>query len=357
MASIRKRGDKFHVQVRMSGFPARTASFPTARMAQRWAKTVEADMIEGKHFRNVEARRRTLADAITRYIEEEAPKKEDNRVSLLTWWSQQIGHLRLAEVTPAILVEQRGKLARGSYTRAKPESKRSIVSGLAPRYKRSVNTVDRYLSALSHVFTIARKEWAWITYNPFSGVAKIGKSAKRERVLSDEERARLSTETAKDAQLHAFVLCALSTAARAGELVNLTWRDVDLNDGRLLLKATKNSEPRTAWAYGEALRALKEHARVRRFDTDRVFVSKTGKRYGYHKPFVAACSAAQIEGFVFHGLRHSAATYLARIGATEQQLRAIGGWKSGVVRNYVHLAAVDARNVVARMNAKFLAKS
>jgi len=42
--------------------PARTASFPT-RLAERWAKTIEADMIEGKHFRSVEARRRTLAEA------------------------------------------------------------------------------------------------------------------------------------------------------------------------------------------------------------------------------------------------------------------------------------------------------
>ncbi len=56
MPAIRQRGNKFHVQVRMSGYPVRTASFPTRRLAERWAKTVEAEMIEGKHFRSVEAR-------------------------------------------------------------------------------------------------------------------------------------------------------------------------------------------------------------------------------------------------------------------------------------------------------------
>jgi hypothetical protein len=60
--TIRERAGQFHAQVRMSGFPTRTASFPTRRMAERWAKTVEADMIEGRHFRSVEARRRTLAE-------------------------------------------------------------------------------------------------------------------------------------------------------------------------------------------------------------------------------------------------------------------------------------------------------
>jgi hypothetical protein len=33
----------------------------TRRQAERWAKTVEAEMIEGRHFRSVEARRRTPA--------------------------------------------------------------------------------------------------------------------------------------------------------------------------------------------------------------------------------------------------------------------------------------------------------
>lgn len=82
MPTIRERakGDGtriFHVQVRMSGFPARTASFPTRRQAERWAKTVEAEIVEGRHFRGTEARRRTVAAAIDRYIAEEKPKKRD----------------------------------------------------------------------------------------------------------------------------------------------------------------------------------------------------------------------------------------------------------------------------------------
>jgi integrase len=87
-----------------------------------------------------------------------------------------------------------------------------------------------------------------------------------------------------------------------------------------------------------------------------VFVSPTGRRYRYDKAFQSACDAAQIESFRFHDLRHSAATYLAREGASEQQLRAIGGWKSGVVSRYVHLAATETRDVVQRMNERILGK-
>jgi hypothetical protein len=58
----------------MAGYLARTASFLTRRLAARRSKSVEAEMIEGKHFRSVEARRRTLGEAIDRYLEHEVPK-------------------------------------------------------------------------------------------------------------------------------------------------------------------------------------------------------------------------------------------------------------------------------------------
>jgi hypothetical protein len=84
----------------------------------------------------------------------------------LPWWKERIGRLLLADVTAAVLVEQRGKLGRESYTRAKPESKRSTVHGKQPRqFKRSPATVNRYLANLSHVFTVARKEWHWLSHN------------------------------------------------------------------------------------------------------------------------------------------------------------------------------------------------
>ena len=80
-----------------------------------------------------------------------------------------------------------------------------------------------------------------------------------------------------------------------------------------------------------------------------MFRSAKGRTYRYIPAFTAAVDAAGIKGFRFHDLRHSAATYLAQEGATEQQLRAIGGWKSGIVSRYVHLAADDAKDVLERL--------
>ncbi|MGC3982816.1 MAG: site-specific integrase [Steroidobacteraceae bacterium] len=361
MAAIRERKKAdgtsiYHVQVRMAGFPSRTASFPTKRQAERWGKTIEAEMIEGKHFRTAEARRRSVAAAIDRYIEEEIPKKRDGSMHrvCLPWWRDKIGGLKLADVTPAILVEYRGKLGRETYMRAKPGARRSeLPKGEKPKlYTRSNSTVNRYLASLSHVFTVARKEWHWIGHDPFDGVTLLRENKGRVRYLSDEERTKLLAETAKDRTLHCLVVLALSTAARAGELLKLLWRDVDLKEGRLLFRITKNAEPRAVWLHGEALRLIKERSKVRELHNSSVFPGVIRGTYDYKKPFANALEAAGILDFRFHDLRHSAATYLAMQGASEQQLRAVGGWKSGIVSRYVHLAATDAKEALAKLSAK-----
>jgi integrase len=364
MATIRERpkadGTRaFHVQVRMTGFPARTASFSTKRQAKRWAKTVEAEMIEGRHFRSAEGRRRTLAEAIDRYLEREAPKLRDGRMhkSTLPWWREKLGRFKLWEITPALIAEYRDKLAAETYQRARPGAKRSSLKAgeQAREFKRKPNTVNNYLVPLGRVFSVARREWHWIAHNPMESVAKLAAGPGRVRYLSEDERQRLLAETTKEPQLHTLVVLALSTAARAGELMGLSWRDVDLKEGRILLRKTKNAQPRVVWVHGEALRLLREHGKIRRLDDDRVFLGYTpGTRYDYHTPFKAACAAAGVQDFRFHDIRHSAATYLAREGATEQQLKAIGGWKSNVVSRYVHLAAEDAKAVLERMSAKIL---
>jgi integrase len=365
MATIRKRSKAdgtavYHVQVRITGFPTRTASFRDKTTAKKWATTIEAEMIEGKHFRSVEARRRSVGEAIDRYVKDELPKKRDptGPRSRLLWWKNAIGSTKLAEVSPALIVEHRDKLARSTFQRARPAAKRSRVKpGEAEQFKRTPATVNRFLASLAHVFTIARREWHWLSHNPMSGVSKLGEPKGRVRSLSDDERTALLAQTAKDPQLHTFVMIALSTACRAGELQKLAWADVDLKSGRLLFRETKNATPRTAWLHGAALELLEQHAKVRDLKGGLVFRSPKGKVYRYIGPFDDAVAAAEISGFRFHDLRHSAATYLAQQGATEQQLRAIGGWKSNVVNRYVHLAAADAKAAFQQLAEKIGGKS
>jgi integrase len=82
-----------------------------------------------------------------------------------------------------------------------------------------------------------------MSHNPFDGIAKFKEWRGSIRYLRVDERKRLLAETAKDPDLHAFTILALSTACRAGELLKLTWRDVDLDEKQLRFAIRRTTNP------------------------------------------------------------------------------------------------------------------
>ena len=147
---------------------------------------------------------------------------------------KRLATMKLVRVTRAVLVEKRAQVAARAIQAGRPKAKRTqLKEGEQPRDVHA-HARDRQPlhGALSHVFTMARRLGvARAGANPFSGLSKLREDKGRTRSLSDDERKRLLAETAKDPQLHILVTLALATAARAGELVQLTWADVDLKAG------------------------------------------------------------------------------------------------------------------------------
>ena len=112
---------------------------------------------------------------------------------------------------------------RRGYTLTTCGIPRPIVKGEG-RTRRPA-TVVRYMAALSHAFTIAVKEWEWLDDSPLRKVSKPQEPRGRVRFLSDEEREILlaSCKQSKAPYLYPLVVLALSTGARRGELLGLTW--------------------------------------------------------------------------------------------------------------------------------------
>jgi len=346
MASIQTRtndGGKtsYRARIRLKGFPTETATFDRLTDARRWAQQTEAAIKEGRYFKTTEAKRHTLADLVERYSREYLPAKADgaSQAYQLAWWSEQIGHHTLADVTPALVAEYRDKLAGGITRRHK---------------RRSPATVNRYLAALSHAFTVAMKEWGWIDDNPMRKVSKPREPRGRVRFLSDDERARLLEACRNSANPHLYpaVVLALSTGARQGEIMGLEWSRIDLARGVATLEQTKNGERRALPLTGLALDLLKQ--RVRRIDTDLVFPGRNPARpVELRKPWLEALKAAGIEHFRWHDLRHSAASYLAMNGASLAEIAEVLGHKTlQMVKRYSHLSDQHTHDVVARMNAR-----
>jgi integrase len=363
MATIYKRTKKdgatyFRARVRLKGHRPVEGNFDRLTDARNWIQKTEAAIKEGRYFRTAEAQRRTLADLIDRYIQNEVPKRrscQNKYISQLTWWKEELGHLLLKDITPAIIAEARDKLLSSPLDRNRHQGK-------APSHKQTKQpaTVVHYMAVLSHACGVAVREWMWMEENPVLKVRKPSLPRGRARFLSDTERKSLLVACQANANpyLYTVVVLALSTGARYNEIMHLRWEDVDLNRGIAKLEKTKNGERRAIPLTGLALNLLQELKRTRqRVDTPYLFPRTDGKApMEIRKQWNDTLKAAQIEDFRFHDLRHSAASYLAMNGATLVEIAAVLGHKTlQMVKRYSHLSDTHVSAVVERMNENIFA--
>lgn len=281
-----------------------------------------------------------------RYLVEILPNKRPNtqrgqRTQLL-WWKNRLGSHSIGNINPAPIIEAREALKREPDRYGRP---------------RTGAIVNRYLAALSHLFTVACREWHWLERTPMVQAGKLKEGKGRARYLSDSERSALLTACKLHPTLYIAVVLALSTGARKAEIMGLQWSHVDLNRGLITLEETKNGETRSIPLTGNALPLLREWGRVRRIDTDRVFPSRHDPHQpiDLRAPWETALKQAGIQNFRFHDLRHSCASYLAMSGATVSEIAGILGHKTlAMVKRYAHLNPAHLQSVAGRMTSRFL---
>jgi len=121
---------------------------------------------------------------------------------------------------------------------------------------------------------------------------------------------------------------ALYTGMRRGEVFNLTWENIDLENGWVCLSDTKGGRDSYLPISDEALQILKEAKNhLPHADCPYVFPNKFGyKRTTLSNTWTRIKKRAKIHhSFRFHGLRHTYASYLASSGKvspyTLQKLR------------------------------------
>ena len=386
-----QKGDtRYKVQIRMKGLPPVIKSFPRLDDAKRWAAKTETEIREGEYFGKAEASRHTFGEMIDRFVERELPKRRKGTGKLnymLGWWREQAGGRTLDRVDRVLIASLRDKATTETTFRGT---------------LRSPATANRYLGALSVAFSAAR-EWGWVEDNPVRRVKKFRESRGRVRFLSDTERVHLlkAAQASRDDRLHPLVVLAISTGARQGELMRLRWRDLDWERGAAVLEETKNGERRSLPITGLAARLLRERRRQRGFQTDLIFAKRNGKagfpesawrwsvaagtkslqaeaeaaaesardalrrakREGSSPQAAAdaeraldrleqARESVGLDGFRFHDLRHTAASYLAMNGATLAEIAEVLGHKTlAMVKRYSHLTEQHTSSVVAKMNA------
>jgi len=195
-------------------------------------------------------------------------------------------------------------------------------------------TLLRHLAVLKATFNRA-KRLGLIKENPATFVKPPTVNNVLVRYLTAEQEARLLEQL--PVRYRPVVQVAINTGLRQGELLRLTWRDVDWNAGILTVQETKAGDtrrvPMNSTVFG-VLATLKEQHHGE--PTDHVF--PLGARY-LRRAFDKAVQAAGLAPFRFHDLRHTFASRLAMQGANDRTLMALGGWKSpAMLSRYAHLS-------------------
>ena len=209
---------RFRARVPLNGASTASKTFRRKTDAQKWAQKTEVAIREDQYAVNPIPRRKTLAELIDRYVSEVLPRKPKSapfQKRQLEVWRKELGHLKIADITPSRIVAFRQTLLDTPGTR---------------KQARGYATTNRYLAVLSHVFAFAVDEWGWATENPVRKVKRVKESRGRIRFLADDERARLLTacRASRCAHLYPIVVIAISTGMRHAEILTLRKSQVDV---------------------------------------------------------------------------------------------------------------------------------
>jgi integrase len=215
--------------------------------------------------------------------------------------------------------------------------------------QRTIASVNRELEVLRAMMRFAKQQ-RWIHSSPFEEGAPIISKAdetRRERVLTRDEERRLldacgervskykrkgrfkDKETTtidkgeKRTHLRPLIIAALDTAARRGELLQLWWSDVDLDQQLIRLRAT-TTKTATARTVPMTPRLKDELQFLWRLSPKRLDLEVFGVG-SVKRAFANACDSAGIKDLHFHDLRHTAITRMVQTGMPTAQIMKITG--------------------------------
>lgn len=193
-------------------------------------------------------------------------------------------------------------------------------------------TINRNLAAISKMANLADLT------NPVKGVPRFRETQGRTRYLTESEAQRLLD--AAPEHLKSLILAALMTGGRFGELVALTWGDLDLDAAVLWFRSgnTKSRRERLVPLTPTMVEAFR--GMPRRKATDRVFQFR-GRDFGsVRTSFTRARKAAGLGADVtFHVCRHSYASWAVMNGLDVYRLqRYLGHSSMTLTQRYAHLS-------------------
>ena len=292
MATVRKRGDRWRVEVYRDG-KRKSKTCSTKTEAILWGAEEEKKL---ELIANGMQPETLFSDVIKRYLNEVTPTKrgEKHEFNRLTrFLHHPITDKYISDVTRQDLelwIKERLETVKGE-------------------------SVRRELSTIGHIFKVAVERWGYIQNSPMVGLQQPQASKPRTQRFTQKDIDEIikisgyneSLKTAK-ARTGAAMLFAIETAMRAGEICNLAWNNVNLEKRTAFLPITKNGSSRTVPLTKAAVKIL-ERLRDEIEQGDTCFQVKSNI---LDATFRKLKKSADREYLHFHDTRREALTRLAK---------------------------------------------
>jgi len=325
----------------MNGERVREKIGPSKEAAEQRLRECLSAIAEGKHIRknpDTFTKFRTLADWYLKLPEVEAKRSYDRDVLSVNRLLPYFGDRLLKDITPGIVEAYRRK-------------RLGEPSGRSPKDSTKPATVNREIACLKTIFNKAVKDNR-ADRNPCQGVKMLKENNERDRVLTPEEYARLLVQC--PAHLKPIVKLAYHTGMRQGEILNLTWGQVDIKEGFIKLNPEdcKTNEgrliPLTDGLVGTFKIMPRRLPRPGQTPAEvKVFTYKDRPVGSIKRAFETAVKNAGLMDFTFHDLRHTAINNWRLQGHDYFRIMAVSGHKTmHVFKRY---------NTVSREELKALA--
>ncbi len=324
----RKKGTIYKAEVRIQGYPSLYQTFDRLSDAQRWAEDTETTLRSGGYIGDTPQDDMAFSKALDRYeLEVSSKKRANTRARERTSANalrRSFSKINLKDITPARVAAFRDKR----------------LKSVGP------STIQKDLALLSHLYTIARTEWALEIQNPVMAIRKPAIPPGRLRLLTTDEARNLLEicKTSRNQKLYHYVQLMLHTGMRPSEGAGLLWGQIDI-DARIINLTITKTKPRRVPLTIKAIEIFldmmgdnckKEHPV---FLPEKVSVTVQRRpNLFFRRAFDNAVKKVNLEDFHMHDLRHTSASYLLMGGVDLRTLAEILGHSTmQMVQRYTHL--------------------
>ena len=350
MALTRRRGKRWQAVIRRKGWPKQSRAFATRADAEAWAREIETEMDRGVFVRRDLAESTTLKELVERYAAEVVPTHKGKEPEAL-----RCAVLAKTDLASRIVATLRRR-DFSDYARARLKIRKPA-------------TVRREVQLFHAAIEWARdEEDIYLPDNPARRVKLPAPNNERQRRLlpgeeelllaacKPAERKRRPDGTFDEAGtttwwLRPLIVLAIETAMRRGELLALTWRDIDLERRVAQLHTSKNGKPRKVPLSTRAIATL--HAMPRTLHGPVIpatpnavklawprLLARARKHYSAECARLGNADQGLFAGLRLHDLRHEGTSRLAERVPNVVELSAITGHLDlNMLRRYYHPSA------------------